>query len=420
MNWPLEEFDGKEVIFVGKGRGRSMAGIETFLREHARIKSFTGVDKDASDEPLGFLRKFDSVSTVFIKNEGIPGTEMPVAYITPLQLFFKIVPLSEATTIGITGSKGKSTTAALTAHILQTAGKSVVLAGNIGISPLSALDSATKDTFFVLELSGYQLSDLRVSPHISACTNLYNDHTDWHGSLEEYWEAKHNIMSHAGPRDTFIYNPDFPLLREWSQKASCRCIPIDPSEQLDLSNSHLFGDHNRLNALIARQIVRECSISDDVCQMGINSFETLKHRMEVVAVKDTITYIDDAIGMTPEATLAGLEAITDKFGQIGCLLLGGQDRNYDFKEVIGGVAKAHVPSLVLFPDTEVKMKACFPDDYHPAVLETKSMKEAVVYASQNAPSGSVVLLSTAAPSFSLWKDFEEKGDQFQAAVSDLS
>ncbi len=416
---PLEGFTDKNVVFVGKGQGRAMLGIQEFLEKHGSLASFIGVDKAAGEHPLDFLKDYDPATTVFIKNEGIPGTEMPVPYITPLQLFFSLVPVTGATTIGITGSKGKSTTTSITAHILEIAGKKVVLAGNIGISPLAALETADAETIFVLELSSYQLSDLRVSPHISACTNLYNDHTDWHGSLENYWEAKHNIMRFAGADDVFIYNPDFELLRNWVKDSACKAIAIDPNESLDLSHAQLFGDHNRLNALIAREIARQCGVPDDVSQKAIESFAPLRHRMQVVATRNGVTYIDDAIGMTPESTLAGLKAIAEKFGPIGCLLLGGQDRNYDFAELMRAIADANVPNLVFFPNTTAKMKAAMPQGYAPNILDTTSMQAAVAFAAKHAPAGSVVLLSTAAPSYSLWRDFEEKGDQFQAAVKQI-
>lgn len=417
--WPLDSFAHKDVVFVGKGQGRAMIGIQSFLEKHAALASFTGVDKDHGEHPLDFLKTYDTSKTVFIKNEGIPGTEMPVPYITPMQLFFSLAPLTGATLIGITGSKGKTTTTSLVAHILEAAGKNVVLAGNVGISPLAALDSARQDTFFVLELSSYQLSDMHVSPHISACTNLYNDHTDWHGSLESYWEAKHNIMRFATPDDVFIYNPDFAVLREWAESGQCAMVAIDPRETLDLSRAQLFGDHNRLNALIAREIARQCGVSDEVSQQAIDSFAPLRHRMQVVATKNGVTYVDDAIGMTPESTLAGLKAITDKFGPIGCLLLGGQDRNYDFAELMQAIADANIPNLVFFPNTTAKMKAAMSHGYAPNTLDTTSMQAAVAFAAKHAPIGSVVLLSTAAPSYSLWRDFEEKGDQFQAAVKQI-
>ena len=418
-NWNLDRFKGKDIVFVGAGKGRAMAGIQEFLQKEAEIASFTGVDKGDGDEPLGFLKDYDPVETIFIKNEGVPGHEMPVPYETQLQLFFELVGQTSATTVGITGTKGKSTTTALTAHILKTAGRKAILAGNIGVSPLTALNDADTETIFVLELSSYQLSDLRISPHISTCINLYNDHTDWHGSLEEYWEAKHNVMRFAGPNDIFIYNPDFPMLREWTTKAKCQTRSIDPHEVYNFDGAQLFGDHNRLNILIARQIARELGVDDDTTHRAVMSFQPLEHRMEFVAVKNGRTFVNDAIGMTPESTTASLKAVTEKYGGVGCLMLGGQDRNYDFNDLMKLIADMQVPHLVLFPNTIEKMKAALPEGYTPQMFETESMSDAVKFAAEQAPENSVVLLSTAAPSYQLWKDFEDKGTQFKDAVSKL-
>lgn len=420
MSWNLAEFASKDVVFVGVGKGRAYAGFKAFLGKHGAQKSIVGVDKQNTADSLGFLKKYDPAQTIFIKNEAIPGHEIPVVYITPMQLFFKLVSQTGAKTIGITGTKGKSTTAALTAHVLKTAGKDVILAGNIGISPLESLDSADANTIYVLELSSYQLDDLKASPHISACINLYNDHTDWHGSLEAYWAAKHNIMLHAAADDLFIYNSDFPTLNHWAKEATCRTKAINPSEKLGLlDRSKLFGEHNRLNALVALEIARECGIEDNISQHAINSFEPLRHRMQFVAIKNGKTFIDDAIGMTPESTLASLAAINEKYGDIGCLLLGGQDRNYNFTELMQKVAEYNIPNLVLFPNTIQKMRFALPEGYTPKIHESENMDDAVAFASQNSPDKSVILLSTAAPSYLLWKDFEDKGDQFQAAAMAL-
>ena len=419
MKWQLERFLDKDVVFVGAGLGRAMAGIQTFLERHVQMHSFVGVEKQTDAGGLERLRKYDQARTVFIKNEAIPGREMPVPYITPLELFFQLVQQTGAATVGITGTKGKSTTTALTAHILEVAGKDVVLAGNIGISPFASLDAATQDTVFVLELSSYQLSDLKTSPHISACINLYNDHVPWHGSLDNYWEAKHNIMRFAGATDTFIYNPDFPALVRWANEATCKTVAINPTEPYDLSHAQLFGDHNRLNALVAREIARQFGIPDDITRQSVNSFVPIRHRLQIVATKNGRTYVDDAIGMTPESTMAGLTALHEKFGQIGCVLMGGQDRGYDFRPVMDLVASLQVPAIVLFPDTIEKMRMALPEGYAPEIYETRNMNEAVSWAAEHAPENSVVMLGTAAPSYSLWRDFEEKGDLFQEAVEAL-
>lgn len=420
MTFDMNAFKGKDIVFVGRGRGRAAKGVQQFLEAFGDIKSFTSIEKPSSDQSHKLLKDYSPSTTVFIKNEAIPGHELPVPYVTALQIFFRLAKDNHITTVGITGTKGKSTTASLTAAMLRQGGKRVVLAGNIGISPLPALASATPDTIFVLELSSYQLSDLTVSPHVSACINLYNDHTDWHGSLQDYWEAKHNIMRFAGQNDVFIYNPTFAVLKEWVVQAHCKTIAIDPSEQVDLSGATLFGAHNVLNILVAREIARQFDVPDTVSLQAVKTFEPLRHRMQTVATKGGKTYVDDAIGMTPESTIASLTAISQNVGSVGCLLLGGQDRHYDFTALMQAVAKHNIPHLVLFPETEEKMIAALPAGYTPIIYRTSSMADAVAYAAAHAPEKSVVLLSTAAPSYLLWKDFEEKGDQFQAAVHGLS
>lgn len=422
-NFIIAKLENKDIVFVGAGQGRALNGVEEFLRKNININSFTAVDKKDSSNPLDFLKDYNQYDTVFIKNEAIPGSEMPVPYITPMQLFFEYASRNKLQTIGITGTKGKSTTSALTAHILKTAGKNTILAGNIGVSPLLALSGFdpksldTYDTFFVLELSSYQLSDLKQSPHISVCINLFNDHSDWHGSQESYWEAKRNIVRFSKPSDFFVYNPDFAELDKWANESEAFSVPIDPNEPFDLSGSELYGDHNRLNVLVAKEIAELFGrVDKETVVQAVKSFHALDHRMQFVATKNDVTYIDDAIGMTPESTVASIKAVSDRYGSISCLMLGGQDRDYDFKELIDLVTKLAIPNLVLFPDTADKILENLPSEYKPNTLKTSDMKEAVSFASKNASRDTVVLLSTAAPSYSVWKNFEDKGDQFQQAV----
>lgn len=295
----------------------------------------------------------------------------------------------------------------------------VILAGNIGSSALNYLDKADRDTIFVLELSSYQLSDMKVSPHIATCINLYNDHADWHGSKQRYWDDKKNITKYSSFNDIFIYNPDFEELRKWANETHAKSIAIDTSKQIDLSGSSLFGEHNELNALIAIEIAKQLGVSEDDAIKSIDSFKPLEHRMEMVDKRNGITYIDDAIGMTPESTKASMKAVTDKYGPIGCIMLGGKDRDYDFTELLEIIADYNIPNLVLFPDTIQKIRSSIPENYAPNIYETSDMKEAVNFAANNSPKDSVVLLSTAAPSYSIWQDFEDKGNQFKQAVQEI-
>jgi len=289
----------------------------------------------------------------------------------------------------------------------------------MGVPMLDQLKGAQHETIFVLELSSYQLAELEVSPDIAIITNLYNDHTDYHGGLEAYWEAKRNIMRYMETGDTLIYNPEFTTITDWLGESHATAVAIDPEEDVDMSTSKLLGSHNKLNATMARHAAMLIGVDKDTCQKVIDDFEPIRHRLQKVAIKGGITYIDDAIGSNPEATIAGITTLIKEVGPIGCLFLGGQDRSYGYWPLMQLVSRLQIPKLVLFPETGAKIKALIPASYKVEMFESTDMKSAVEWAAKNCPKDSVCLLSTAAPSYSLWKDFEEKGDLFQEAVLSL-
>jgi len=420
MKWDLKQFDNKDVIMTGQNRDMTLT--RQFLEKHAKAKSYHHIfiEVDSKTPVYEQLGNPDPNQTIVIKAPGVPGRRMSVPYITSAQLFFDLARQLGATIIGVTGTKGKTTTASLTQAMFEASHKPAVLCGNMGTSFLPLLEGETDQTIFVAELSSQMLEDLSVSPHIGIITNLYNDHTDYHGSLENYYKAKHKLVAHMHPNDLFIYNDRVELLKKWAQEIPARTIAISGNEPIDMSKTGLIGEHNRLNAIMARTAAMEYGVSESVCQQALDKFQPIKHRLEPVATINRITYIDDAIASQPEAAIAGLKAISQQVGPVGCLLLGGQDRDYDFGPLMQAVGEAAIPSLVLFPDTIQKMKTAMPKNYLPAILETSDMKEAVAWASQQAPKDSVVLLCSGAPSYSIWKDFEHKGDLFQAAVQSLA
>lgn len=413
----LPQFEGKDVVFIGHGReGHS---FETFIQSYGNIRSFRFVDKQDGPNYLENLKKLDLNTTVVVKTSGCPGRLVPVPYLTSTQIFFDLAAQLGAKVIGITGTKGKTTTTALTTAILQKAGLPVVTAGNMGSPMIEALAGANSQTIFVLELSSYMLSELTVSPHIAAVTNLYHDHIDYHGSLEAYYEAKHHITSYQTEQDCFIYNPDFEPVGAWAAKTKAKAVAIDPQEAVDMSPTKLIGDHNRLNYLIAREIARQCHVTDEISLQALHEFTPVEHRLQTIAVINDATYIDDAIASQPEAAMAGIEAVGNEVGQISVLLLGGKDRDYDFHALLATAARFKIPYLVLFPETQAKMQQSLPADYQPELFETNDMQAAVTWAASKAQPNSVVLLSTGAPSYSVWQDYKAKGDAFQAAVKSL-
>ncbi len=420
MNFDLPEFNGKAIIFIG--RGREGLSFEKFIHEQAAVSSFLFVDQQDDPHYLESLRSLDFTKTIVVKSPGCPGRLVPAPYTTPTKVFFECVRQLGSQIIGVTGTKGKTTTTALIGAMLQAGGLQVRVCGNIGVPMLDSLKGASGDTVFVVELSSYQLNELEISPHIAICTNLYNDHTDYHGSLQAYHEAKHNVMRYMSAHDTFIYDPQFETVNSWVAESPCKRIEItqdNPNNNIDMSKTKLLGSHNKANALMARAAAREMGVSDDVCQKTLDSFEPVRHRLQKVSVKKSITYIDDAIGSNPEATIAGITTLVHEVGPIGCLMIGGQDRNYDYWPLMQLVSRLAIPYVVLFPDSGHKFRELRPASYSVEFFETSNMQAAVGWAASKCPRNTICLLSTAAPSYSVWKDFEEKGDLFQQAVLDL-
>lgn len=419
-NYDLTELAGKDVVFIGQGR--EWQSFEKFVQAYGHVRSLESIfiTDDNRESANAKLKGLDPEQTVVVKTAGYPGNLMPVSYTTPTKIFFSQIRKIPARAIGVTGTKGKTTTASLLAHILKNAGHEVRLCGNMGDPMLDALPGATERTLFVIELSSYQLAELEVSPDIAVITNLYRDHVDYHGTLEKYWEAKRNIMRFMDKNGSVVFSPQTDMVLHWMAESEANAIPINPEEQVDMTQSKLIGDHNRLNYLLARTAAQTLGVDRLTSLAALRTFQPIKHRLQVVRKVRGITFVDDAIASQPEAAVAGITACIRQVGPVGCVMLGGTDRDYDFSELIRLLSTLMIPKLILFPDTGVKIKAQLPAGYEPEIFETKDMTEAVNWAADNCPSGSVCLLSTASPSYSLWKDFEEKGDLFQEAVNALS
>lgn len=405
----LADLKNKKVLLLGYGKeGKA---TEQFLKAYIPDIKIGIADKAQDPNYLDQQKNYD----VAIRSPGLPKHLIKIPYTTATNLFFENV---KGKTIGVTGTKGKSTTSSLIYHLLKYAGKPVHLVGNIGNPMLETLMKVNgPDDIFVVELSSYQLDDLQYSPNISVVVSLYPDHLDYHGSLETYYEAKRNIIAHAGPEDTFIYNPRFPLLKEWAMNAHCRVLPYD--ETLSLSvDIPLIGEHNRQNTAAAITTVKELGLSDEEIFEGVKTFQALPHRLQNVGTFKQITFYDDAISTTPESTIEALHSLPETT----TILLGGLDRGYDFTPLVEYLGKTKVENFVFFPPSGEKIRAMLiaAGRSEETMLSTDSMEKAVEFAYQKTPGGTMCLLSTASPSYSIWKNFEEKGDQFQHFVKEYA
>ena len=350
---------------------------------------------------------------IVIKTPGIKKELIKIPHTTATNIFFSQI-LGKNKIIGITGSKGKSTTSSLIFEILKKAGKNVIFLGNIGKPMLGALLNPTqKDEIFILELSSYQLDDLKFSPDIAVVTNLFPEHMDYHNGIKNYYQAKKNILNYQDKGAYFIYNPKNNEMTSWLKNYKGIAIPFAKNIPLEKKEIPLIGEHNIDNIKAAIAVAKILHISDQNIKNTIKNFKGLPHRLEFVGEFKGIKFYDDANAATPEATIMAIKSLP----KIGTIFLGGTNRGYNFTQLEKIIKKYEISNIVLFPESGnriLKSKKGL------KILKTKSMKEAVEFAYKNTPKGHICLLSCASPSYSLWKNFEEKGNEFKKIVEDLS
>jgi UDP-N-acetylmuramoylalanine--D-glutamate ligase len=393
----------KKILILGYGKEGQATHI--YLQRKSPQATIEIADKKTHPENYEKQEFFD----IAVKTPGIPAREAKVPYTSATNIFLSEV---RNTIIGVTGSKGKSTTSSLIYAMLKQGKKPVRLLGNIGVPMLGELESIKKNEILVLELSSYQLEDISFSPHIAVVTNLFPDHMDYHGGFEAYYAAKHNILKFQTSQDYFIYNQHNKQLREWALQTMAKAIPFIEDFEMP-EKLPLLGDHNKDNIRAAVTVAELLGVNREAILKAIKKFKPLPHRLEHVGIFSGIDFYDDAISTTPESTIAALRAIP----RVETILLGGTDRGYDFTQLEKELHAQGVKNIVLFPESGKKILSS--REGFTNILETSSMQEAVEFCYKCTSSSKVCLLSTASPSYSIWKNFEEKGDEFQNWVKQL-
>lgn len=399
----------RRILILGYGKeGKS---TEQFLKKHHPDAVILIADQS---EGPGYLAKQKEADLV-VRSPGVRVELMSQKWTTATNIFFHIFP---GKIVGVTGTKGKSTTASLTFAMLSAYYPDVRLVGNIGRPMLDALDAATKDTIAVVELSSYQLTDLYSSPHISLVVNWFPEHKDFHGSFDAYKRAKQNAVFFQNETDYFVYDPKEKEVAGWSTLTKAKKVEYTEDFPFDSNKIPLLGAHNKRNIQGALTVARLLEVPDAQSAVAVYSFRPLPHRLQNVGTVNGVTFYDDAISTTPESTIAALESLA----KVDVLLLGGQDRGYDFTHLVDKLVEKQVSAVVLFPETggRIKFDIQKREDYSPVILQTEDMNEAVQFGYSHTSKGGICLLSTASPSYSLWKNFEEKGDLFQKAVRQLT
>ncbi len=310
--------------------------------------------------------------------------------------------------VGITGTKGKSTTTSLIYQILKKGGLRAHLVGNIGKPVLNLLFSATPKDIFVYELSSHQLHNLNKSPHIAVLLNIYSEHLDYYKNFKEYANAKTNIALHQTKDNFLIFNSEDKIVKEIAKKSKARRIPIK-------------GKYYELDKNAARAVGKIFKIPSKIIEKAVKEFQPLPHRLEFVGIFKGITFYNDALATIPEATMAAIEALGDR---VETIMLGGFERNIDFKNLAKKVLKSEIKTVILFPTTGERIwKSILKISRGRGVPKhffVDNMKDAVKLAYENTKKNKICLLSTASSSFSIFRDYKEKGSLFKKYVKALS
>ena len=394
--------------------------LETLTAPGARIVS--GEDAVAALATCDLVVRSPGVSVHRSELRELSARGTPITTATSLWL----AEVGGAGVIGITGTKGKSTTATLTVHLARAAGCRVELAGNIGAPALDLLDRPASD-FAVVELSSYQIADMDVGPELAVVTNLHQEHIDWHGSAESYRSDKLRILSLTGVRATVLNGRDeqlravaheavepsfYGVAEGWDVTSTG--LTFNGELIVPLANIPLRGEHNALNLCAALAAIDAMGIARPPLPDALRGITSLPHRLEVVAERDGVVWVDDSISTTPESTLAALASFPEH--EI-ILVGGGQDRDQDYSAL--GQMLAQRNAIVLgLPVTGSRLVAAALQAgiADARAVEVADMETAVSLARDFARSGAAVLLSPAAPSYNTYGNFEERAQHFRALL----
>lgn len=355
---------------------------------------------------------------------------------TPTNLFFKLCP---GKIIGVTGTKGKGTTATLIYEFLKTAYKNVYVAGNIGTPALEILPKLNRQSLIVLELSSFQLIDLDISPHIATVLMVTSEHQNWHKNVAEYRSAKQNIVKFQCAGDFAVINQDFTASRAFAKKTPAKVYFVSTQTKtngvyvkgdtivsqidgqgkiLSTANILLPGFHNLQNVVAAIAVVKILKVTNPNIAKILSAFKGLKHRLQLVRIVNGVKFYNDSISTTPETAIAAIEAVSSP----KILILGGSSKRSDFKNLAIIIAAVKsIKAVILIGDEAPKIKKALiiASSNKPVVEGLKSMHDIVQKSASLASLGDSVLMSPACASFDMFKNYQDRGEQFIDEVNKL-
>lgn len=453
----VEYLKNKKILILGCG----LEGFSTysFIRKHlpdqivyiedanmAFLERFPEISEDKNaviiptENYLKDLEEYD----IIMKTPGLSFAQIDTSKFihnikSQLELFLEFV---DVFTIGVTGTKGKSTTSSLIYSIINNQKEDVHLLGNIGVPLWDEIDVLNPNSVVVMELSSHQLEFVEVAPNISIILNLFEEHLDHYKSYEHYMQAKLNICRFQNEKDYFIYSIDNDELRNHvinleglkpqvyeisldgnsKVSASSKIITRNNNQVItedgevlftDSENRKILGDHNLNNIMFAMTVAKIMNLDIKQAEKDVFEFEPLAHRMEFVGCIDGVKYYNDSIATIPASTINGVNTLKE----VNTLIIGGKDRGIDYTEFAEFLSDSNIENLICLPDTGWKIAEMVKNENMKMYI-VKDMKEAVSMAKQHTKKEGICLLSPAASSYGFFKNFQERGNLFKELVKE--
>lgn len=321
--------------------------------------------------------------------------------------------------IGVTGTKGKSTTSSLIHHVLSNSGFNSELVGNIGKPCFDIIDEITSQTVIVFELSAHQLEYIKASPYIAVLLNIFEEHFDHYSTPDDYYNTKKNIFKYQTKNDILIYGDIFQhCSKEEIESVNATKINILENQFVapEKIKTQLIGAHNIQNIQVAAAIAKIFNINEEQFLNTIKSFQPLPHRLEYVGTFKNIKFYNDSIATANEAVINAIKTL----GDVDTIILGGMDRGLDYHPLVDAIRNSAIRNVILLPDTIKRFQDTFAEDhYSQGLFPVKDMKEAVEKAYELTAKSRSCLLSPAAASYNSYKNFEERGEDYKKLIAML-
>ncbi len=436
----IERFKYKNIAILGFGKeGKS---TYNFLRKHLPTQPLTILDgNEKLLENNDYLNDDKNITLVLGKDYlnnlteydyifKSPGVKIPAETFNIIKdnITSQIgiaLEIFRDNIIGITGTKGKSTTSSLIYQVLKEQNIDCLLLGNVGNPIFDYIDDIKEDTKLVIEMSSYQLETAKHSPHISIIINLYEDHLNYHGSLEEYHYSKLNIFKYQKENDIALYTSSNDNINKYLSTNKYLSKIIDIEKEFEIINDDiiyrnikiynknaeriLVGEHNLINILFVIKVALLLNLDMNQTIKTINSFKPLEHRMEYVGEFNGIKYYNDTIATIPEATISCLKALK----VIDTIIFGGMDRGINYEPLINYFNESNIENFICMPETGYKLSS---NIKRGNIYKVETLDEAVDVAKK--VTKTACLLSPAAPSYNAFKNFEEKGNYYKKLIKD--